>query len=428
MNIALRTPLSRRTFLRGAGATLALPFLESMMPRLGHAAAAPEPPRRFVGMMTNMGILPDYFFPTKEGRDYESTYYLDFLKDHRADMTVFSGVSYPGVDGGHASERSFLTGAPGASRGSFRNSVSLDQVMAEQLGSATRFPSLTLMIGTENLSLSWTRSGSMIPPLVSPLKLYNKLFVEETPAGKAAAVRRLQQDRSLLDGLRAQYKALQQTVTASDRDRLEQYATAVRDLEKALAAAEGWLSQPKPKVTAPAPPEIADSNDLSLNSKTLLAMVQLALETDSTRIVTVAFSTTTITAKLPGVKSSTHPLTHHGQQPDKIEQLKTIEGAQFAAVADFLTGLKNSKEQGISLLDRTACIFGTNMGSANSHSNTNLPVLAAGGGFKHGQHLAFDTKNNYNLGNLYVSLLQRIGLPMDKFSSGTGTMRGLEMV
>src|SRR3954447_23729596 len=212
MNIALRTPLSRRTFLRGAGATLALPFLESMMPRLGHAAAAPEPPRRFVGMMTNMGILPDYFFPKKEGRDYESTYYLDFLKDHRADMTVFSGASYPGVDGGHASERSFLTGAPGARRGSFRNSVSVDQVMAEQLGSATRFPSLTLMIGTENLSLSWTRSGSMIPPLVSPLKLYNKLFVEETAAGKAAAARRLQQDRSLLDGLRGQYKTLQQNV------------------------------------------------------------------------------------------------------------------------------------------------------------------------------------------------------------------------
>jgi hypothetical protein len=428
MNIALRSPLSRRTFLRGAGATLALPFLESMMPRLGHAAAAPEPPRRFVGMMTNMGILPDYFFPKTDGRDYESTYYLDFLKDHRADMTVFSGVSYPGVDGGHASERSFLTGAPGASRGSFRNSVSVDQVMAEQLGSATRFPSLTLMVGTENLSLSWTRSGSMIPPLVSPLKLYNKLFVEETAAGKAAAARRLQQDRSLLDGLRGQYKALQQSVTASDRDRLEQFATAVRDLEKALAATEGWISQPKPKVTVPAPPEIADSNDLSLNSKTLLAMTQLALETDSTRIVTVAFSTTSITPKLPGIKSSTHPLTHHGQQPDKIEQLKTIEGAQFAAVAEFLSGLKSSKEQGISLLDRTACVFGTNMGSANSHSNTNLLVLVAGGGFKHGAHVAFDTKNNYNLGNLYVSLLQRIGLPTEKFSSGTGTMRGLEMV
>lgn len=428
MNIATRTPLSRRTFLRAAGATLALPLLESMLPRLGHAAAAPEPPRRFVGMMTNMGILPEFFFPKNAGRDYDLPYYLELLKEHRNDMTIFSGVSLPGVDGGHAAEKSFLTGAPGASRGSFKNSISLDQVMAEQLGSATRFPALTIKIGTEQLSLSWTRSGSMIPPVNSPLKLYNQLFVEDTAEGKRAAARRLQQDRSLLDGLREQYKALQASVTASDRDRLEQFATAVRDLEKSLAAAEGWLSRPKPKVAEKAPVEVADQNDLSYNSKVMLDLVRLALETDSTRIVTVAFSTTSITPKLPGIKSSTHPLTHHGQQPDKIEQLKTIEGAQFEAVNDFFNGLKQSKEQGIPMFDRTSCVFGTNMGSANSHSNVNLPVLAAGGGFRHGQHLVFDTKNNYPLSNLYVSFLQRMGLPLDRFATASSTMRGLEMV
>jgi hypothetical protein len=426
MNIAIRTPLSRRTFLRAAGATLALPFLESMMPGIGHAAT-PEPPRRFVGMMTNMGILPEYFFPKNPGRDYDLPYYLSLLEAHRNDMTIFSGTSFPGVDGGHASEKSFLTGAPGASRGSFKNSVSLDQAMAEQIGSATRFPTLTLMIGTENLSLSWTRSGSMIPAVVSPLKLYNQLFVEDTAAGKAAAVRRLQQDRSLLDGLRDQYQALQRSVTASDRDRLDQFATAVRDLEKGLAVSEGWIARPKPKVTVKAPSEIADNNDLVFNSKVMLDLVRLALETDSTRIATVAFSTTSITVKLPGITSATHPLTHHGQQPEKIAQLKTIEGAQFAAVADFFAGLKETKEQGIPLFDRTACMFGTNMGSANSHSNTNLPVLLAGGGFKHGQHLAFDTQKNYALSNLYVSILQRMGLPLDHFSTGTTPMKGLEM-
>jgi hypothetical protein len=427
MNIATRIPLSRRTFLRAAGATLALPLLESMMPRIGHAAA-PEPPRRFVGMMTNMGILPEYFFPKNTGRDYDLPYYLELMKAHRNDMTIFSGTSFPGVDGGHASEKSFLTGAPGASRGSFKNSVSLDQVMAEQLGSATRFPSLTIMIGTESLSLSWTRSGSMIPAVVSPLKLYNQLFVEDTVAGKAAAKRRLQQDRSLLDSLRDQYKALQQSVTAADRDRLDQFATAVRDLEKSLAAAEGWIDRPKPIVTVKAPAETADHNDLVFNSKVMLDLVRLALETDSTRIATVAFSTTTLTPKLPGITSSTHPLTHHGQQPEKIAQLKTIEGAQFEAVADFFAGLKETREQGTALFERTACMFGTNMGSANSHSNTNLPVLLAGGGFKHGQHLAFDTQKNYPLSNLYISLLQRMGLPLDKFSSGATTMQGLEIV
>jgi hypothetical protein len=426
MHLATRTPLSRRTFLRAAGTTLALPFLESMLPRLG--AAAPEPPRRFIGMMTNMGILPDFFFPKNDGPDYEASPYLDLLSDHRRELTVFSGVSLPGVDGGHASEQSFLTGAPGASRGSFRNSISLDQVMAEKLGSATRFPSLPIMIGSEYLSLSWTRSGSMIPPLTSPLKLYQQLFVEDTAEGKATAVRRLQQDRSLLDGLRDQLRSLQQNVNATDRERLDQFTTAVRDLEQSLAAAEGWIAHPKPKVDASAPKEIEDRNDLPFNAKVMLDLVRLALETDSTRIVTVCWNTTSLTcSKIPGVKTSTHPLTHHGQRPEKIDELRRIEEAQFRSLSDFYTTLKSTREQGATLFDRTACLYGTNMGSANSHSTDNMPVLLAGGGFKHAGHLAFDKKNNYPLSNLYLSLLHRLGLESEKFSSSTAPMRGLDL-
>jgi Protein of unknown function (DUF1552) len=427
MHITTRTPLSRRTFLRASGATLALPFLETMLPRLGAATAAPEPPRRFVGMMTNQGILPEFFFPQTAGRDYAGTPYLDLLKDHRADMTVLSGVALPGVDGGHASERSFLTGAPGAGRGSFKNSVSLDQVMAEQLGAAARFPSLTLMIGSDSLGLSWTRSGSMIPPTVSPLKLYQQLFAEDSAAGKAASLRRLQQDRSLLDGLREQYRALQKSVSAADRDRLEQFATGVRDLEKRLTSAEGWIDRPKPKVGASKPNDFQDRDDLAANSRAMFDLVRLALETDSTRVITLCYCTTGLTPKKLGVNAQCHSLTHHGQQPENIAQLRKIEEAQFRALNDFLTSLKASKEQGLSLLDRTACLYGTNMGSANAHSTDNLPVLLAGGGFKHGQHLAFDRNNNYPLSNLHVTLLQRMGIAADKFSSSTGTMRGLEM-
>lgn len=432
VNIADRQPLSRRTMLRAGGVALALPLLESMMPRLGlatlgRAAESIEPPRRFVGMMTNMGILPEFFFPQKEGREYDSTPYLDILKEHRNDLTVFSGVSLPGVDGGHAAEQSFLTGAPGASRGSFKNSISVDQVMAEQLGSATRFPSLAIMIGSENLSLSWTRSGSMIPPVTSPMKLYQQLFVEDSAEGKAAAVRRISQDRSLLDRLHEQYKQLQRSVTAVDRDRLDQFATAVRDLEKRLAAAAHWADQPKANVTAEQPKEIEDRDDLALNSRVMLDLVRLALETDSTRIVTVCFNTGSLTPrKIPGVKTSTHGLSHHGQRPEQVEELRRIEEAQFQSLAEFLGALKSSREQAAPLLDRTACIYGTNMGSANSHSNTNLPVLLAGGGYKHGQHLAFDKTRNYPLSNLYVNMLQRMGIETDRFASSVGTMRGLE--
>ncbi len=426
-HISLRSPLSRRTFLRSASAALALPFLEAMMPRLGAAAAAP--PRRFVGMMTNMGILPDLFFPTTAGRGYESTPYLELLKDHRADMTVFSGVSLPGVDGGHAAEKSFLTGAPGASRGSFRNSISLDQYLAEKVGSETRFPSLALMIGSDNLSLSWTRNGSMIPPQSSPLKLYQQLFIEDTAEGKALAVQRLKEDRSLLDSLREKSRKLEKEVGAADRERLDQYFTSVRELERRLAAAEGWVNQPKPVVKAAKPEEIGDRNDLPKTNRVMFDLVRLALETDSTRIVTVCASLAGITPRtIPGVKSNTHELTHHGNREEKLDELRRIEEAQFRDLAVFLTGLRQSGEQGRTLLDQTSVLYGTNMGSANAHSNDNLPVLLAGGGFRHGQHLAFDRKKNHPLSNLYVSLAQRMGMETGSFSSGTATMPGLEMV
>jgi hypothetical protein len=431
MNVCYITPpraLSRRTLLKAAGVSLALPMLEAMLPPFARGAAGLTSPRRFVGMMTNMGILPQYFFPEKVGMDYVPTPYLEILKDHRTNMTVFSGVSLPGVDGGHAAEKSFLTGAPGASRGSFKNSISLDQVMAEAIGGETRFPSLPLMVGAEMMSCSWTRSGSMIPPQASPLKLFQQLFVEDTPTGKAAAVQRLKDDRSLLDSLREQTRKLEKTVGAADRERLDQYFTSVRELEQRLAKAGEWLDKPKPRVTLPQPTEVADRDDLAKNERVMFDLVRTALETDSTRIVTICFNTGSLRPhQIPGVTSNCHELTHHGGREEKLGELRRIEEAQFSALAEFLSGLTAAKEKGMSLLDQTSVLYGTNMGSANAHSNDNLPVLLAGGGFKHTGHLAFDKKKNYPLSNLYVSLLQRIGVNASSFSSGTGTMRGMEM-
>ena len=425
---ATRLTLSRRAMLKGAGISLALPMLNAMLPSFSKAAAL-VPPRRFVGMMTNMGILPQYFFPEKEGSDYALTPYLEILKERRDQLTVFSGVSLPGVDGGHAAEKSFLTGAPGASRGSFKNSISLDQVMAEKVGVDTRFPSLTLMVGAELMSCSWTRSGSMIPPQQSPLKLYQQLFAEDTPEGKLSANRRLQEDRSLLDSLREKTKRLERSVGAADRDRLDQYFTSVRDLEKRLEKATAWVDRPKPKVISPVPSEIKDRDDLARNERVMFDLVRLALETDSTRIVTICLNTGSLVPRqISGVKSMCHELTHHGNREEKLTELRHIEEAQFGALAEFLNGMNAVREQNVSLLDQTAVIYGTNMGSANAHSNDNLPVLLAGGGFKHAGHLAFDRKKNYPLTNLYVSLLQRLGVEANSFSSSTGTMRGIELL
>lgn len=430
-NISTHRALHRRTLLKAAGVVLALPLLDAMCPALAWSAekpAAGAPPRRFVGILTNQGIMPDFFFPKTAGQDYEATPYLDLLKDQRKDMTVFSGVSLPGVDGGHASERCFLTGAPGASRASFRNTVSLDQVMAERIGAETRFPALVLMAGSENSSASYTRSGAMIPPIRSPVQLYQRLFIEDTAEARFAAHERLKNDRSLLDTLRERTKSLEQSVGAGDRQQLEQYFTAIRDLEGRLAASENWVDRPKPKTEQKKPEEATDSNRLISHSRVMFSLMRLALETDSTRIISFMINPTSTTPReIPRVSSNVHEMTHHGNRENVVAELRKVEEAQFRELNTFLGDLRAVKQGGETLLDRTAVLYGTNMGSANAHSTDNMPVLLAGGGFRHVGHLAFDRKNNYPLSNLHVSLLQRLGIGLDRFSSSTGTMKGLEL-
>ena len=162
---------------------------------------------------------------------------------------------------------------------------------------------------------------------------------------------------------------------------------------------------------------ISNQCALSRSTQITLDVVNLALETDSTRFVTLSIDTTVI-----------HNITHHGNRAETIQELRNHEEAQFGTLNNFLTSLAAGKEDGESLLDRTMVLYGTPMGSANSHSNINLPVLLAGGGFKHGQHLAFDTQNNYPLPRLFTSMLQRLGIETDEFSTGKGTMNGLELV
>ncbi len=416
MNIRRVPTLSRRTFLRGAGFAVALPLLEGMRPAFGAASAPAKTPRRLVGLETNMGILPQYFFPEKAGPDYEATPYLQKLARHRKNMTVFSGVSLPGVTGGHAAEKCFLTGTPHPERGGFRNWVSIDQVAAEQLGGETRYPSLTLAMTSEGgQTLSFTRSGAAISAERSPKKLFQRLFVQGKAEEVEAGAEALRQGRSMLDFVGEQSKRLGPSLSEADRQRLEQYLTSVRELEKRLQSAEAWEYKPKPKVDAQPPADIDDGREFVKKTRLMFDVMRLALETDSSRIITLFIDTTVI-----------HNITHHGNRPEVLAELRSKEEGQFDALADFLNGLEDAKEDGQSLLDRTMVLYGTCMGSANSHSNVNLPVLLAGGGFKHGKHLAFDPKNNYPLTNLYVSMLQRLGVETGEFSTSKGTMAGLE--
>jgi len=413
--------LSRRTFLRAAGVSLALPLLEL------HVVGAPaaKTPRRMVCINTPLGLHPAAFFPEKSGKDYALSPYLEVVKDFRDDFTVISGLSHPDVGASHDSNYSFLTGAPHPEqRAGFKNTISLDQFAADHLHGQTRFASLPL--SCEGFGLAWTKSGAPVPTESWPSSVFAKLFIEGRPDEVEAQKRRLEDGQSILDAVREQAKDTQSAVGARDREKLDEYFTSVRELEQRLAQNEAWAKKPKPKVDAKPPQNVMNSTDLIAKTRVWFDLIHLALQTDSTRLVTLQLLGTSGVPPIPGVSLGHHDLSHHGKDPTKIEQLKKLETEKMKTLRDFLKQLKDTKEDGASLLDRTTVFFSSNLADASTHGVKNMPVLLAGGGFKHGQHLAFDPKKNPPLCNLYVSMLQRLGLEVDKFGSSTGTLTGLE--
>ncbi len=417
----------RRTFLRAAGVSLALPLLDGFLPRTRAAEKAAAPRRRMICICAPLGLYPPNFFPEKAGKDYELPPYLELLKDHRQDFTVVSGLSHAGMSPGfaHQASASFLTGAPGAGRPGFRNAVSLDQFAAEHIGRLTRFPSLIL--SGEGSGLSWTRTGALVPAATSPSKVFARLFLAGNSDEVQTQVRRLEDGRSILDDVRDQAKSLRSDLGADDREKLDEYLTSVRELEQRLVTDEAWAKTPKPKVDVAPPEDIPNVADLIGRAQLLFDVTHLALQTDSTRLITIMLAGSTYVPPIKGVKQGHHDLSHHGKDPAKLEELKIVELETMKTLGGLLTRLKQSQEDGVSLLDRTTVFLGSNLGDASSHSVKNLPVLLAGGGFQHGQHLAFDPQNSPPLCNLYVSMLQRLGLETDKFGSSTGSLTGLEL-
>jgi hypothetical protein len=411
--------LNRRHFLRAAGVSLALPWLDTF------AQGAPaKQPRRMVFICAPLGLHPPYFFPQKSGKDYEATPYLDIIKDYRDDFTVISGLAHPDVGPSHDSIFSFLTAAPHPElRAGFRNTISVDQIAADHIGGETRFPSLTL--SCEGFSLSWTRSGAIVPSDPWPSSEYARLFLEGRPEEVQAQARRLRDGQSILDTVGDQVKQIQSGLGTDDRDKLDEYCTSVRELEKRLAVAEKWSKVPKPKVNAKPPQDVRSPADLIGRARVWFDLIHLALQTDSSRLITLLLMGTSLVPPIKGVSLGHHDLSHHGQDPNKIEQLKKIELEQMITLRDFLKKLKETKEDGATLLDRTMVFFSSNLGNASTHGVKNLPILLAGGGFKHGQHLACDSAKS-PLSNLYVTMLQRLGIETDKFGSSTGTLTGLE--
>jgi hypothetical protein len=303
--------------------------------------------------------------------------------------------------------------------------------MAERIGHLTRFPSLTLGVNVRGsrTSLSCTAAGVMIPCDTSPSEVFKKLFLGGSPEEVQAQARRLALGKSIMDSVADQTKRLQRNVGARDKERLDQYFTGVRDLEQRLVQSAEWEKKPRPVVNVKPPTDVTDSREYLEKLRLMYDVAQLAFATDSTRNITMMLdgvSSPAIKVEGKSLSDGYHNLSHHGRNAQKLAEVEQIDREHMKLLAGLLGALKSQKEGSETLLDRTMILYGSNMGNANTHVTTNLPVLFAGGPFRHGQHLVYDRERNYPLPNVFVNILQEFGIEADKFASSTGTMRGLE--
>ena len=381
-----------------------------------------------------LGFHPEAFWPSAavaesttefaEHQDYElnrTTAPLDAIRDR---MTLIGGLDH-GTNGGHFSIHAFLSGVRQIDAKSMPDAnVTIDQYAADHVAGLTRFPALT--IGSESgihggCQISWTRTGTRVPPIPGPEQLFKLLFVDVNQQDKLAVADRFSLQGSILDMVKGDADRLEKKLNQQDRNKLDEYLTSVRDVEKRIGLRRNWLDVPKPEAPFAAPKNRNMVEDLPL----LYDLIALALQTDSTRIATLEIGGDFNPRDL-GVNGDYHALSHHGQLEDRIEALITLETYQVQQCVRFIEKLSSIDEGGVSLLEKTMVLFGSGMGNANSHTNTNLPVLLAGGGFKHGRLLTFDrkAKNRPPLTNLFVSMLQQFGVETDQFATSTGTLRG----
>ena len=419
--------LSRRSFLRAGAVCIGLPLLDAMLPvglRAEQKAAALRP-KRLLLMCRSLGLHTPYLFPEKTGKDYEPTRYLKLLEEFRQDFTIFSGMSHLGYGGGHHTDKALFTGITAEDWNNKKNGVSLDQEVAARVGNETRFASLVL---GDSSTLSWNRRGMVVPGEGSLKQVFKKLFIDGTPAEVEQEIEKLATGHSILDGVRDQARVLAKSLSPSDRRRLDLMLTSIREAEQRLAQDEAWVRKPKPKISADAAKLFAnDPKRMIDREQQWFDLVHLALQTDSTRAITVNHWSHQENLQMDGVTLTHHDASHHGQDEAKLQQLAMVEEAELKLFANFLAKMKATNDGGPSLLDQTIVLHASHLGNASSHTGDNLPIILAGGGFKHAGHVAFDRKNNQPLSNLYVQMLRQMGIPADKFGASTGTVPGFEL-
>jgi hypothetical protein len=450
MNLNLnKWQISRRTFLRGAGATIALPLLDCMA-----AVPTPTKPKRSVFLYIPNGVNTLTWQIEKAGADYQLTAPLQSLEKHRAEITPISGLHHPMVIGKHHNcEKVWLTGAnvPGDG-GAFRNTVSADQLIAEVQGASTRFPSLEMAI--EGTSLAWSRDGIQLPAERNTQQLFNMLFGVERDS-KETIRRRLSRRGSILDTVADDANRVNKKLGSEDRSKLDEYLTAVRQVEERTRRADEWLNVPKPTLAAP---EIE-----SLQRKLSMAeagqyyrlfydLMVMALRTDSTRVITCGIGSEGNTSGIPeiGILQTRHGLSHHNGDPEQLRRLTATDTFLIEQLSYFLDQLKAHSEEGHPLLDTTQVLWGSGMAYGHSHGNANLPTILCGGkalGYKHGTHVDFNlpsigkydvsnaqehyricsrpVDNDARVSNLLLTMLQRVDVKADRFQDSLGPIKAI---
>ena len=410
--------VGRRQFLRGGAGLLALPALEAFS-----APTKATGPRNFVAIGTWLGWHQPAFFPKQAGRDYELPATLVPLADFREEFTVFSGLDHRAPNG-HGSWSNFLCGAnPGA--------YSLDQRIADQLGKDTRFASFELTAGAGEVSkaMSYTRQGVGLPMIQRPSVFYKQLFISK--ADRARTEYLLRSGQSALDPVLEDALRLQKTLPSRDRDKLAEYFESFRAVETRMGRQLERINDPVPETDYKLPSYDPITPNLQIEAETIMYdLMALALETESTRVISLFLHGLGQVFSFNGqvLSAGYHGLSHHGNDPVMIRDLIAIETAHRHCFAGFLEQLKTkTNPQGKRLLDDTVILLGTGMGDASRHSNANVPTLVAGGGFRHGSHIAIerDAADAPLLGDLYITLMQRLGMEVDAFSNAQKNMNQL---
>lgn len=408
---------SRRALLKAAGVTIALPALESI-----GAVATPQQPKRLVCICSALGMNPESFFPKTFGTEFEPSPVLSPLSNLRKNVTVFSHMDHPAIFTKHGGMNSLLSGVD-AKRANTGQNISVDQVAAAHVGYETRFPSVHISLGG-NQGSSWTASGIKVREENDPLDLFQKLFVNDSAAAKKARQLELEQQGSVLDLVRSQAKRLEKKVNAPDREKLDEYLTAIREAEERIQGIQRWQAIPKPKVKFDDKANAHGKMDYGTLSPLMFDLLYLAIQSDASRVFTAGFGMHNHVIELDGVSGGYHGLTHHGNLPSRLKELQIIEKFYIEQMARLVSKLKETKVEGTTLLDQTMVFFGSGLGDAARHSNRNLPIVLAGGGLKHQGHVDGMKPNNQQtpLNNLYTTMLQNFGIEIEKFNGATGTV------